>query len=217
MEKNNNSIAKLALVLSGILLIAVIFLWVNMPKSTSVEEEADTKLTDTAKVEKQIVDDGELKIAFFYSDSLSSRLEFMKELEKDIAAAQKSAEAKMMKKQREIEAWQKKWAAKGQLLSSEEQEFMKQRQQMEQDAMQFEQQVQMTFAQEQERLLRLNIDRITAASKKYAEENGIDMVLSYQLGQSVYYGSPVLDITDELIEQMNAEFNETFAGAEEEK
>ena len=213
MEKNNNSIAKLALGLSVLLLVAVIILFVKMPNGAN-DTANETKVKDSTKVVSKIVDDGILKVAYFYADSLSLNLSFMKDLEKDVLAAQKSAEDKMMKKQREIEAWQQKWANKGQLLSSEQAEFAKQGQQMQQEAMMFEQNVQMELQQKQENLLRINIKRISDASKVFAEENGFDLIFSYQLGQNLYYASEIFDVTAELTAQMNADYEASFSKPE---
>ena len=43
---------------------------------------------------------------------------------------------------------------------------------------------------------------------KYAEANGYDLIFSYQLGQNLYYASPNNDVTDGLIELMNADYLE---------
>lgn len=205
--ENNNMLAKLSLGINVVLIIAVIFLFVKMPSGggeAEVTDEADT----TAFL---LPDDGKLTIAFFNSDSLTNNLLFVKDLEMEVAASTKRAEQKMIKKQKEIEAWTAKWEKKGQLLPREQEKYMMEAQQMQQDAAMFEQQVQMELAQEQESLMFTHFQRVTNFTTEYAQKNNIDMVFSYQLGQNMVYCNPNMDITRDLIKVMNDDYNETFA------
>jgi outer membrane protein len=212
MMENNNMLAKISLGINAMLIIAVVFLFVKLPGGESSEATEDTN--DTTKT--LLPDDGKMTIAFFNSDSLTNNLLFVKDLEMEVEASNKRAEQKMIKKQKEIQAWTAKWEKKGQLLPREQEKYMMEAQQMQQDAAMFEQQVQMELAQEQEMLMLTHFQRVTNFATDYAQSNNIDIVFSYQLGQNMVYCNPNMDITRDLIKVMNEDYNDTFAEEEEE-
>jgi len=208
MESNNNTLAKIALAISAILMILVIILFTKMP-STSVTDETQSSTVDTLEVKETIVNKPTTNIAFFNMDSLGAKLDLYKEVEAGINKANKDAESKMKRKQAEISNWEKKWASKGQLLSTEQEQYMKEAQNMQNDAMQFEQRVQMELAQKQDELMLTYATRISNHCKEFGEQNGYDAVLAYTFGQNVWYYNPALDITNQLADKMNAAFAES--------
>lgn len=215
MENNGSSLAKISLGINVALVIAVIILFVKMPSGSGESEVAESD--DSTKVDNPIIpDDGALKICYFQADSLNN-LEMMAELEKLGEAAQKRAEDRMRGKEREIQKWQESWGDPSKLLPSELQRFQQEAMAKEQEIGMFQQQVQMDLAMEQEGLMLKLINRVSDASKKFAEENGYDFVLSYQLGQNVYYGSPNFDVTVQLMDQINKEYrmNQTLPDGED--
>ena len=53
------------------------------------------------------------------------------------------------------------------------------------------------------------MDRIEAYAKEYAQQNGIDYVLSYQRSaQVIFYSNPAYDITAQLLAGLNARYLE---------
>lgn len=211
MENNNNTLAKVALGISVILMILVIILFTKLPSTSNTEnnnnqtEESDSLLPN----QNQIVNTPTTNIAFFNMDSLGAKLDLFKEIEAGINKATKDAERKMKNKQAEITAWEKKWASKGQLLSTEQEQYMKEAQQMQNDAMGFEQRVQMELAQKQDELMLTYATRVSNHCKELAEQKGYDAILAYTFGQNVWYYNPALDITNQLAEKMNASFAES--------
>ena len=147
------------------------------------------------------------KMGFFNLDSLNSKLSLFKEIETEIQASAKKAEQKMKNKQAEINNWEKKWTSKGQLLSSEQEKYMQEAQQMQQKAAMFEQNVQMQMQQEQAQLMETYALRLSGFTKDYAQNNGFDAIQAYQFGQSLWYYNPTLDITNQLAEIMNNDYN----------
>jgi len=147
------------------------------------------------------------KMGFFNLDSLNSKLSLFKEIETEIQASAKKAEQKMKNKQAEINNWEKKWSSKGQLLSSEQEKYMQEAQQMQQKAAMFEQNVQMQMQQEQAQLMETYALRLSGFTKDYAQNNGFDAIQAYQFGQSLWYYNPTLDITNQLAEIMNNDYN----------
>ena len=206
MESNNNNLAKISMGMSIVLFICVIILFFRSPAAASADGESANAKNDSA-VSKRVVHDGDaLNIAYFDMDSLNANSDFVKQLEKDIEQANKDAEIKMQRKQKEIDNWRKGWEDRGTLLSTEQVKYQEEAQQMQMDAMQFEQEVQNELAQKQERLMMAHVTRITNFSKRLAEEKGYDMIFSYQLGQNLMYATPSIDVTDQLVKILNDDF-----------
>lgn len=214
MENNNNTLAKISLAMSGILLILVIILFFRSPSGAVETAESDGESSETAMVTPP--NGNGIRIGYYNQDSLNANADFVKEIESDIAKAQQDAEGKMARHQKKIDDWQKKWASKGQLLTSEQERYMKEAEQMQMEAMQVEQQIQMELGQEQERLMITLVTRITNFAKIFAEKEGYDMIMSYTLGQNPVYMHPSMDITKKLVKLLNDDFNSGFTGLEEE-
>ncbi len=221
MENSSNTLAKVALGISVILIILVIILFTKLPSTSNNNTQIDnnqTKGIDSLSSEQnKIVNVPTTNIAFFNMDSLGAKLDLFKEIEAGINKATKDAERKMKNKQAEITAWEKKWASKGQLLSTEQEQYMKEAQQMQNDAMNFEQRVQMELAQKQDELMLTYATRVSNHCKEFAEEKGYDAILAYTFGQNVWYYNPALDITNQLAEKMNASFAESTGKVDKDK
>jgi len=146
------------------------------------------------------------KMAFFNLDSLNSKLDVYKAMETKIKNAEAKAMAQMEKEQKKITNWRKRWEAKGDLLSGEQATYQREAQKMQQDAMQFEQKIQMDMQLEQSKIMDSYAKRLTNHTRQYAEENSIDVIQAYTYGQSIWYYNPTLDITNELAKVMNDEY-----------
>jgi Skp family chaperone for outer membrane proteins len=189
-----------------VLAICVVVLFFRSPSGSGSSESDET---DSVGVTEVVNTGGGLKIGFFHNDSLNSQSKFVQQVEKDIEKATSDAEAKMQRKQKEIEDWQKKWDAKQPLLSSEQEKYMMEAQKMQNDAMMFEQNLQMELGQTQERLMMTLVNRITMLTKVLAEKESFDMILSYQLGQNLIYISPKYDLTPKLVKLLDDDFQGT--------
>jgi Skp family chaperone for outer membrane proteins len=212
--ENNNKLAKIALGINAVLIVLVIVIFTKLQGNNSNESIAETTIEDSlVSVETPTELTG--KFGFFNLDSLNSKLSLFKEIENEMKSSTTKAESKMKKKQGEISAWEKKWSSKGQLLSSEQETYMKEAQKMQNDAMQFEQNVQMVLQQEQAQLMETYAIRLADFNKRFAQKNGYDAVFAFQFGQSPWYYNPALDITNELADMMNAEFDANNAPIED--
>ncbi|MFT4602690.1 MAG: outer membrane protein [Arenicella sp.] len=209
--ENNNMLAKISLGINVILIIAVIALFVKMP---SAAETADSDGVDSLRT-VTIPDDGQLVIGYYNSDSLNTRSDFVIAVQNDIAEASKEAENKMLGEQRRIESWQAGWEAKGpNLLDREIQQYQQEAAKMQQDAAMFEQKLQMDLQMSQEKLMITLYSRLESYSKSFAENNGLDLLFSYQIGGNLSYCSPNLDVTAAFIGHTNAQFNDSGVSLE---
>jgi outer membrane protein len=212
--ENNNTLAKVSLAINAILIVLVIVIFTKLPSTSSESDESVLAMNDSTVVE-DLGFSPTNKIGFFNLDSLNAQLGLFKEIEVEIQNASKSAENKMKKKQAEIDNWKNKWEKKGKLLSSEIPVYEQEAMEIQNDAMQFEQNVQMKLMQEQEELMQTYALRLSNYTKDYAKENGYDMIQAYQFGQSLWYYNPQLDITADLAKVMNDDYNSSSAVSEE--
>ncbi|MCG8575126.1 MAG: OmpH family outer membrane protein [Flavobacteriales bacterium] len=212
MGDSNNSLAKISLGINALLVICVIILFVKMPSGGDV---ADTDGNDSLPTFVPANPDGSLKIGYFNTDTLNANLMFVKDLERDIEEATKKAEDKMRRKQNEIDAWNQKWEKRGGPLSTEQDQYMREAQELQQDAMILEQEVQLELAQEQERLMMTHVMRISNFTATFAQQEGYDMILSYQLGQNLVYINPTMDCTAALTKLLNDDYQSSTASLED--
>lgn len=130
----------------------------------------------------------------------------MKELQDEIMQAQIDAEKKMVDKENEIRAWERKWQERQPLLSSEEQQYMKEAQQKQNELMIFQQTLEQDLIQKQTELTIAGINRISMFAKQLAMKNGYDFILQYTIGQNIIYVNPKMDVTNELLDIMNKDY-----------
>lgn len=203
-------LAKISLGINAVLIVAVIALFVKMPSSNG---DSAVAVDDSTSVE--VVNDGELTIAYYNGDSLNST-EFMTDLQNQMKAVQSKGEQKMAAEQAKVERWSQKWNEKSQtgLLPREQEQYYKEAADMEQDMAYAQQSAQMEAAQQTEQLMMTLYTRIQVYSKTFAEKNNIDLMLQYQLGNVVSYGAPHLDVTNQFMNHVDAEYNSTFTADE---
>lgn len=203
MENNGNTIAKVSLGISLVLLVLVIISFITRPSAESLQGNNDR---DTSYSHHNNSNTGGLKICYFHADSVQN-LDMMDQLEKLSAEAQSKFDLKMKQLQNEVNAFQQKWGDPSKLFPDEQMKYQEDAMRMQQEMAQKEQIAQMELAQGQEEIMFKLISRVSDISKKFAEENGYDFVLSYQLGQNIYYGAPKYDVTKELMEMINADYH----------
>ena len=202
----DNKLAKISLGINALLIIAVIVLFVKMPSGSA----GNTDEIDSTLVE--FVDDGQLTIAYYRSDTLSAKSDFVKEVQNQIEQVQVDAQNDMAAKEKEIQRWQKSWEDKGQLLPREQEVYMAEAQQKQMEIAQFEQDLNMKVGMEQENLMLALYQRLEKYAKSFCEKNEIDMLVSLQMGQNVIYMNPTLDVTKQFLNHVNKEYNSTFEG-----
>jgi len=213
MENNSKKLAVISLVINAILLIAVIILFVKMPSGNAGSEGVvsgnDSLPMDLGKMHEK----GENAVVVYYnSDSLNTQSKFVIDLQNEIMTAQKDAETKLQAKQSDLMSWEKKWQSKGMLTSTEQEQYMKEGQKKQEEMMTLQQTLEQQLYEVQNTLTMTGIQRITKYTQDLALANGYDFIMSYQLGGQVVFVNPKMDITQELIEMMNADWDATFAG-----
>lgn len=204
-------LAKISLGINAILIVAVVVLFVKSPSGTAGEVDADDSSLVT------IPDNGELTIAYYNSDSLSTQSDFVVDLQEQIQLSTTKAQDRMAGKEREIQRWQQSWEEKGSLMPREEQKYMEEAQTKQMEIAQFEQNLNMEVQMEQEKLMITLYMRLQNYAKTFCQKNEIDMLVSFQMGQNVIYMNPQFDVTSQFLNHVNAEYNSTFEDEAEEE
>jgi outer membrane protein len=151
----------------------------------------------------------DLKIAYVVTDSLISKYDFFIERSGEITAKGKKFEGELSNRARgfeqEVANFQQTAASMtpNQARAKEEDLVKKER-----NLMTYRDNLMQELSAEESKLYSDVYDQIQDFLKTYAEENGLDMVLSYTKGGAVWYSNNALDITDKIIAGINKKFSE---------
>lgn len=190
---------------SASLLIFSISLLIYVTQSSYAEDGDIGYVYSTQNIENDIE---RRNIVFYDADILFIESRFIVDIQREILEAQVVAEKKIMGKQNEYLEWEQKWIDRGPLLSSEEQQYMKEMGKWQEAMTNYQLKLQDKLIQDQTNLTLSGINEIKKITKEIALEKGYDFVLSYSLGQNIIYCNSKFDITDELVERMNINYND---------
>ncbi|MBX2947624.1 MAG: OmpH family outer membrane protein [Cyclobacteriaceae bacterium] len=187
----------LSLVLNVVLLVAVGVLYYLhfSPKSTSSSSS------------EAAFDIGELKVAYINSDSVLEKYDYLKASAEILEAKTKKVEQDYINRaqslQNEITAYQRNMnnMTVGQVRAVEEDLGKKQ-----QNLQLYEQSIRQELMNDQSKLNKELYDRITAFLKNYGKERGLHLVLKFDTTSDVLFGVEALDITQDVIEGLNAAY-----------
>lgn len=189
----------LSLILNAVLLVAVIILYALHFSGNKGESTPSPSDTSTSAVN--------LKLAYIASDSVLKHYEYLKVNRDQLEAKTKKMDQDLRNRteglRNEINAYQRNVSGMtlGQARATEEDLGKKQ-----QNLQLYQQTLEQQLMQEQARLNKELYDRITMFLKKYGEERGLQVVLKFDPTSDVLFGSPGLDITNDVIQQLNAEY-----------
>ncbi|MBI3135540.1 MAG: OmpH family outer membrane protein [Bacteroidetes bacterium] len=206
MQNNSNKLAVISLIISAILVIAVIILFMKAPGGSAEAVSTPVDTTDMTKLHEK----GQGAIIVYYnSDSLNTRCSLVVEVQKEIMDAQVNAESRLQNKQKEFESWNKKWEAKFPLISSEQEQYQREGEKKQTEMLELQQQLEQELYETQNRLTLTALTRIQKYCRDLALQKGYDYVISYQMGGQVMFCNPKMDITDELVNTMNSDYDST--------
>jgi Skp family chaperone for outer membrane proteins len=153
-----------------------------------------------------------VRIAFIHMDTINLKYKAIASMQDELAAKEKEYQARIETVQRQAQAWNKKWQDKG-IMSSEQEKYMLEGQQWEQKMAQAQQDAQVGLGQFQAQQAETLARRLNFILQEYANENGIDFILTYQLGGQVGAVNPAYNVTSAIIEKLNADYDKNAAVA----
>lgn len=155
----------------------------------------------------------ELKIAFYYSDSLKEGFTYYKNEDARITKKGEAFQNEMIAKQRTLEQmaanydkYMREGTATGEQLQNLENDIMRKREQL----MTLQQSKGAQLEKETNEALTVLSKRIEVAGKKYCEKYGIDVLLIHGQGGQINFINSKMDVTKSFIEFLNHE-QETMA------
>jgi len=151
---------------------------------------------------------GELKIAFYYQDTLKSQFEVFKKEEERINKKTKAFQDQMIARENQLRKLGQELDARvkdGSLLPDQMAKLEKDFYAKQQSFATFQQQQAQKLDEEANKSLMALGKKVEAASKKYCEKYGLDVLLIQAPGGQIGFINPKMDVTKSFIEFLNAE------------
>lgn len=170
----------------------------------SCGKKEEAKENTTPKVQSR--DMGELKIAFYNSDSLKKYFDYYREQDSIVTKKQLSFQKEVERRSKEYQGFimRKEEEARSGLLSQNELMQVQQKaQQMEAELMKYQQGQGAGLEEETMKKLEEISNKIEALGKKFSEENKIDMLVTHGKGGQFNYINPSMDVTKEFVAYLN--------------
>jgi len=186
----------LSLILNAVLLVAVGILFYLHFSAGKLSAVSSAQLTP-----------GDLQIAYINSDSVLKHYEYLKvnrvQLEEKTKKMDQDYRNRAQGLQNEIAAYQRNVSSMtlGQVRATEEDLGKKQ-----QNLQLFQQSLSQQLMDEEAKLNKELYDRITVYLKKYGSEKGLQIVLKFDPSSDVLFAGDALDISDEVIAGLNADY-----------
>lgn len=197
-----------ALALTGVLM-TILITSCGGEKSESNGEKEPAK--DSAKVEQVAVNNTSnvpgAKIAWANSDSVSKYYTLANELRKNLEEQKLSAQGTLETMYGKFEKKQKALEKEAPILGQTElQQKYQELQMLEQEILQKEQMLQQELSQNEYSATTGYISLTNEFMQEIGQKLGYDYVISFAAGGQLMYGNPALDITDEIISELNAAY-----------
>lgn len=149
----------------------------------------------------------DLKVAFVHTDSVINKYEYFKTKSSELQDKGRKFETDLQSRARGFEQEVANFQQSGGNMTPNQQrakqeELVKK----EQNLMTYRDNLMQELSGDESSLYSEVYDKVQIYLKQYAEENGLDLVLSYTRGGAVWYGKESLDLTEEVVEGLNKEY-----------
>ncbi|PRY90383.1 OmpH family outer membrane protein [Mongoliibacter ruber] len=188
---------KLVKVLGVFGIAAIAFSSCNQSGTTS-----DSSSSDAAESSEVSITD--LKIAYVMTDSVIAKFDFFKEKSEEITEKGKKFESELGSRARGFEQEVANFEQTANSMTpnqarAKQEDLMKK----ERNLMTYRDNLMQELSADESKLYGEVYDLIADYLKVYAEENDLEMILSYTRGGAVWYSKKSLDVTDHVIEGIN--------------
>ena len=190
----------LSLIINAALIIAVIVLFIQVQSLKSKEPGGSI-----AKSKDELpMPDGNLSVVYVNSDTLLEKYGYYQNLKKQMEKNQKLAEAQIQSKadqlQKEISAYQEKGAGMSEMERMKEEERLGR---MQEEAVSFRKQLLEKLSNEEEAYQDSLHNRLVSFLKQYNKSRNYKFILGYQRGAGILLADDSLDITSQVLEEIN--------------
>ncbi len=156
-----------------------------------------------------VVNDGGVKVAYINTDSLMAQYQYAKDLEEELRTFQANKENSYQRQAEQLLREEQEYLKTGANLTlsqqkAKEEEFQRREAELQQLQITYAQQIQEKTIQESEKMT----NAVYAFIREYNNANQqFDIILSKSFSNSpILYGNPGMDITNEIIEGLNKEY-----------
>ncbi|PZX54098.1 OmpH family outer membrane protein [Algoriphagus chordae] len=166
----------------------------------------DNAGTSTATGEATVkeVKQGDLNIAFVYTDSVINKYDYFKSKSEELTEKGKKFEGDLQGRasgfQQEVQNFQQ---TGGNMTVNQQRAKQEELAKKEQNLMTYRDNLMQELSADEAALYSEVYDRVQNYLKTYAESNDLTMILSYTRGGAVWYGNDALDLTESVIEGLN--------------
>ena len=220
MNTKNLTLINIALIIAVLILFYLQFSTnssdSNKETSTEIENEElvatdipnSTSSLQAANESASSFDFSTLKIAYVNSDTVSTYYSFAKDVQSSLLKKQKSAENQVKNKYKDYQKMVDDYQQSAKIMGQSEAEEKAQRiGLLEKEIMQLEQTLNQKLSNEELQITTNYITKTNTYMQKIGKQLGYDYVMSYRLGGPMLYANTDLDITREVIELLNIEYN----------
>lgn len=151
---------------------------------------------------------GDMKVAFVYTDSVINKYDFFKKKSEEITEKGKRFDADLQSRARgfeqEVATFQQTGGNMTQNQIRAKQDELVQK---EQNLMTYRNNLMQELSTDEQKLLNDVYEQVQTYMKEYAQENGIDIILSYTRGGAMWYATDAIDVTASVIDGLNKKYN----------
>lgn len=191
-------------------IVGIAFFGLLLSSCGDAKKEKDKEIENT-KPNIQVQKIGELKIAYYDQDTMKLKFEYYKEQDAIVTKKQLAFQSSIEKKRKAMEEYYTTYMTKAQnneLSQIEAEGYQRNLQNQEAEIMQYQEKEGARLEKETMDKLETIGKKIEIFSKKYCEENGIDILLIYAKGGQFNYVNPSMNVTKEFIAYLNQNQNE---------
>lgn len=197
-----------------ILIIAVIILFVmQFTGSKTVNKEIEQP-KEVVELDSTVVDEpvslASFNVAFVNSDTVTAYYELSRDMTAKLQEKQTSAERKLKGLYSKYESQRKSFEEQAPIMG--QQEMQRKAQEiglLEQSIMQKEQELSASLAKKEAEIMTDYVYETSDFMQEIGKQLGYDYILSYRVGGPMLYANPELDITNKVIELLNAEYKKS--------
>ncbi len=183
--------------------VTIAFMGVCLTSCSEAKKEK-VVVNTTPNIQAQKI--GELKIAYYDQDSMKLNFEYYKEQDAIVTKKQLAFQAILEKKRAAGQAYYETYAKRAQnneLSQVEDEGYQRNLQAQEAEMMKYQEEEGAKLEKETLSKLESIGNKIEKFSKKYCEENGIDILLIYAKGGQINYITPKMNVTKEFTAYLN--------------
>lgn len=152
----------------------------------------------------------DVKIKYLNTDSLQKHYQFYQDALDDLAAKRKNYESSFQSKMQKLQQDVIKFQQEARYLTQEQGEKKQQDlAQREQELLSLQESLSTKYEQEEIKTNKALIEAIQTYLTKYNENANLSFILGYTQGGPIFWANDSLDITKEVLEALNAEYQKT--------